>query len=50
MLKGATVGRTDVAGVYWLNLPAGRHVISVKGQEVSVQVSPNGSRSDIKLK
>jgi len=50
LLNGSRVGRTDVAGVYWLNLPAGAHVLTVKGQEVRVQVSPNGSRSDIKLK
>src|SRR5262245_26590675 len=43
------VGRTDVAGVYWLNLPAGTHTLSVKGQAVQVQVSPNGSRRDIQL-
>ena len=43
------VGRTDVAGVYWLNLPAGTHTLSVKGQSVQVQVSPNGSRRDIQL-
>lgn len=47
---GTTIGRTDVAGVYWLNLPAGTHVLTVKDQPVSVQVSPNGSRADIKLK
>jgi hypothetical protein len=50
LLGGTAIGRTDVAGVYWLNLPAGTHVLTVKGQQVSVQVSPNGSRADIKLK
>ena len=49
-LGDATVGRTDVAGVYWLNLPAGTHTITVKGQKITIQVSPNGSRHDIKLK
>lgn len=43
------VGQTDVAGVYWLNLPAGTHTLSVKGQSIQVQVSPNGSRRDIQL-
>jgi hypothetical protein len=51
ILLGSTpVGRTDVAGVYWLNLPAGTHILTVRGQQISVQVSPNGNRSDIKLK
>jgi len=36
--------------VYWLNLPAGTHILTVRGQQISVQVSPNGNRSDIKLK
>ncbi len=43
------IGRTDVAGVYWLNLPAGTHTLSVRGQSVQVQVSPNGTRRDIQL-
>jgi hypothetical protein len=48
-LDGKEIGRTDVAGVYWLNLPAGPHKLSVKGQPVEVNVSPNGSRRDIQL-
>jgi hypothetical protein len=50
VLNGVVIGRTDVAGVYWLNLPAGRHTITVKDQPITIQVSPNGSRHDIKLK
>jgi hypothetical protein len=48
-LNDKEVGRTDVAGVYWLNLPAGTHTLTVKGQRVEVSVSPNGSRRDIRL-
>jgi len=51
ILRGSTpVGRTDVAGAYWLNLPAGTHILTVKGQPISVQVYPNGNRYDIKLR
>src|SRR5262245_16000076 len=50
LMKGAPIGRTDAAGVYWLNLPAGTHVLTVKGKDYSIEVSPNGSRSDIELK
>jgi hypothetical protein len=48
-LNDKEVGRTDVAGVYWLNLPAGTHTLTIKGQRVEVSVSPNGSRRDIRL-
>jgi len=48
-LNDREIGRTDVAGVYWLNLPAGTHTLSVRGQPVQVQVSPNGTRRDIQL-
>jgi hypothetical protein len=50
VLAGSMVGRTDVAGVYWLNLPAGTHTIIVKGQSITIQVSPNGGRQDIQLR
>jgi len=49
-LNDREIGRTDVAGVYWLNLPAGRHILTVRGEPVAVHVSPNGSRQDIQLK
>lgn len=49
-LNDKEIGRSDAAGVYWLNLPAGKHTLTVRGQPVSVQVSPNGSRQDIRLK
>jgi hypothetical protein len=49
LLDGKPVGRTDVAGVYWLYLPPGTHVLTVKGQQVRVPVSPNGNRYDIRL-
>lgn len=48
-LNDKEVGRTDVAGVYWLNLPAGAHTLTIKGQRVEVSVSPNGTRRDIRL-
>jgi hypothetical protein len=48
-LNDKEVGRTDVAGVYWLKLPAGTHTLTVKGQRVEVRVSPNGTRRDIRL-
>jgi hypothetical protein len=44
------VGRTDVAGVYLVNLPPGDHTLVIKGQSVPVWVSPQGSRHDIRLK
>jgi len=47
---GREIGRTDVAGVYILNLPPGTHRIVVRGQEVSVWVSPHGNRQDIQLR
>ena len=49
-LGGRVVGRTDVAGVYWLSLPAGAHTLTIRGQAVQVQVLPNGNRSDVRLK
>jgi len=49
-LKDKEIGRTDGAGAYLLNLPAGKHTLTVKGQSVDVQVSPNGSRQDVRLK
>jgi hypothetical protein len=48
-LNDKEVGRTDVAGVYWLKLPAGAHTLTIKGQRVEVSVSPNGTRRDIRL-
>ena len=48
-LNDKEVGRTDIAGVYWLNLPPGTHTLTVKGQRVEVSVSPNGTRRDIRL-
>ena len=50
MREGTEIGRTDVAGVYWLDLPAGTHTLTVRGQQITIRVSPNGSRQDIKLK
>ena len=50
MLKDKEIGRTDGAGAYLLNLPAGKHTLVVKGQSIDVQVSPNGSRQDVRLK
>jgi hypothetical protein len=44
------IGRTDAAGGYLLNLPAGRHVLTVRGQSIEVQVSPNGNRQDVRLR
>ena len=49
-LNDKEIGKTDAAGAYLLNLPAGKHTLTVKGQSVDVQVSPNGSRQDVKLK
>ncbi|PYN15210.1 MAG: hypothetical protein DME05_12665 [Candidatus Rokuibacteriota bacterium] len=49
-LKDKEIGRTDGTGAYLLNLPAGKHTLTVKGQPVDVQVSPNGSRQDVRLK
>jgi hypothetical protein len=49
-LNGQEVGRTDGAGVYVLNLSAGAHTLTVRGQPIQVQVSPNGSRRDIQVK
>ena len=49
-LKDKEIGRTDGSGAYLLNLPAGKHTLLVKGQSVDVQVSPNGSRQDVRLK
>ena len=49
-LNDKEIGRTDGAGAYLLNLPAGQHTLTVKGQPVAVQVSPNGSRQDVRLK
>jgi len=49
-LAGREIGRTDVTGVYTLNLPPGTHRLVVKGQEVSVWVSPHGNRQDIQLR
>ena len=45
-----TVGRTDVAGVFVLSLPAGAYTLTIKGQAVPVQVLPNGNRHDVRLK
>ena len=50
LLGDTPIGKTDVAGVYWLNLPAGTHTLIVRDQQFRIQVSPNGSRSDIRLK
>ena len=51
ILLGETpIGKTDVAGVYWLDLPAGTHTLTVRNQPVSIQVSPNGSRFDFTVK
>lgn len=50
MLGSRTVGRTDVAGVFVLNLPAGAYTLTIKGQAVPVQVLPNGNRHDVRLK
>ena len=49
-LKDKEIGRTDAAGAYLLTLPAGKHTLVVKGQSFDVQVSPNGSRQDVRLK
>ncbi len=49
-LNDKEIGRTDGAGAYLLNLPAGKHTLVVKGQSIDVQVSPNGSRQDVRLK
>jgi len=49
-LKDKEIGRTDATGAYMLNLPAGAHTLVVKGQSIAVQVSPNGSRQDVRLK
>ena len=49
-LKDKEIGKTDGAGAYLLNLPAGKHTLTVKGQPIDVQVSPNGSRQDVRLK
>ena len=48
--KDKEIGKTDGSGAYLLNLPAGKHTLTVKGQPVDVQVSPNGSRQDVRLK
>ena len=50
LLGNVPIGKTDVAGVYWLNLPAGTYTLIVRDQEFKIQVSPNGSRFDIRLK
>jgi hypothetical protein len=50
MLGSRAIGRTDVAGVFVLSLPAGTHTLTIKGQAVPVQVLPNGNRRDIRLK
>ncbi len=50
LLGDTPIGKTDVAGVYWLNLPAGAHTLIVRDQQFGIQVSPNGSRFDIRLK
>ena len=50
MLGNRAVGRTDVAGVFVLNLPAGAYTLTIKGQAVPVQVLPNGNRHDVRLK
>ena len=44
------IGRTDATGVYSLDLPPGRHVFNIMGQNVEVSVSPYGNRQDIQLK
>ena len=44
------IGRTDASGVYSLDLPPGRHVFTVRGQNVEVWVSPHGNRQDVQLK
>jgi len=49
-LKDKEIGRTDASGAYLLTLPAGKHTLVVKGQSIDVQVSPNGSRQDVRLK
>ena len=49
-LNDKEIGRTDASGAYLLSLPAGKHTLSVKGQPIAVQVSPNGSRQDVRLK
>jgi len=50
LLGTRAVGRTDVAGVFWLSLPAGTYTLTIKGQAVPVQVLPNGNRHDVRLK
>lgn len=50
MLGNRAVGRTDVAGVFWLSLPAGTYTLTIKGQPVPVRVLPNGNRHDVRLK
>ena len=49
-LNDKEIGRTDGSGAYLLTLPAGKHTLVVKGQSIDVQVSPNGSRQDVRLK
>lgn len=50
MLGSRAVGRTDVAGVFVLSLPAGAYTLTIKGQAIPVQVLPNGNRHDVRLK
>jgi hypothetical protein len=50
MLGNRAVGRTDVAGVFVLSLPAGMYTLTIKGQAVPIQVLPNGNRHDVHLK
>ena len=51
ILRGGTpIGKTDVAGVFWLNLPPGPQTLTVKGQQINIAVSPSGTRLNIQLK
>ena len=49
-LRDREIGRTDSTGTYALDLPPGRYVVTVMGEDVTLSVTPRGNRQDIRLK
>ena len=49
-LRDRVIGRTDSTGTYALDLPPGRHVVTIlDDNNVILFVSPHGNRQDIRV-